>query len=151
MTPSDIDLLKAIWFQLAEDDFSNEKLSEQVLHDGGNDMSNLSRLDVTALIEGRFSGDWHKPAFSFSEFLAYYRACGEELTSHQVVGWVFASFVIADAIEHDAAEWERQFENFITGFVTVKERLQIDQSVQILRRVFCRPQELLAEKVPVEQ
>lgn len=137
MTKADIDLLKSIWFQLAEDDFSNDKLVERVLHDGGNDMSNLSQEDVAALIEGRFNGDWHKPAFSFSELLAYYRACGEELTSQQIVGWVFASFVIADAIEHDATEWERQFNNFISGFVTVKERLEIDQSVRILRRVFC--------------
>jgi len=138
MTKDDIDLLKAILFQLGEGDFSNDKLVEQVLHDGGHDMSRLSREDLTSLLEGRFSGDWHKPACAFSELLAYYRACGEELASNQVVGWVFASLVIADAIERDATEWERQFENFITGFTAVKERLQIDQSVQILRRVFCR-------------
>jgi hypothetical protein len=105
MTKADIELLKTIWVQLAEEEFSKDKLIERVLHDGGHDMSNLSQADVAALLEGRFKGDWHNPAFSFSELLAYYRACGEELTSQQIVGWVFAAFVIADAIEHDAAEW----------------------------------------------
>ena len=136
MTKVDIDFLERIWFQLAEDEFSNDKLVELVLKDGGLDMSNLSRADVASLIEGTFSGDWHKPAFSFSELLTYYQACGDELTSHQIVGWVFASFVISDAIKKGASEWELQLNFFINGFILIKERLQIDDSIHILRRVF---------------
>ena len=137
MTNADTALLQAIWLQLAEDEFSKEKLADRVLRDGGTDMSDLSQEDLIALLEGRFHGDWQRPAFSFSELLAYYRACGKEMTPHQIVGWVFASFVIADAIKQNAAEWERQFDNFINGFITINEHLEVAHSVQIIQRVFC--------------
>lgn len=136
MTTADLDLLKAISFQLNDVDFSNERLARSVFHDGGNDMSDLTREDLESLIEGTFSGEWHRAAFSFSELLAYYRACDAALTDQQVVAWVFAAFVIADAIAHDAAEWEQQFDNFMAGFVIVSQRLEVGQSVIILRRVF---------------
>src|SRR5580658_1729005 len=137
MTKEDRDFLQNVWFVLADDDFSTEKLANRVFADGGHDMSHLSQNDVLALIEGRFNGDWNDIAFSFSELLYYYVACGNEMTPHQVVGWVFASFVIADAIKRDVAEWERQFDSFMRGFIIVKERLETDQSVLILQRCFC--------------
>ena len=137
MTKTDCDLLKRVWFQLAEDDFSEEGLVNGVLKDGGLDMANLSQADLAALLDGTFAGDWHKPAFSFSELLTYYLSCGDKLTPHQIVGWVFAAFVIADAIRHGATEWELQLNFIIDGFVTIKDHLETDDSIQILRRVFC--------------
>lgn len=136
MTKADVEFLERIWSELTGDNFSKGELVERVFVDGGHDMSGLTREDVLALLEGRFAGDWHRPAFSFSELLAYYLACGKELTAHQIVGWIFASFVLRDAIERGAAEWEMQFNFFIDGFVVVRRRLEIDDSVEILRRVF---------------
>lgn len=136
MSKSDVALLEVIWSQATGDGYSNEKLAERLLKDGGNDMSRLTKGDIIDLIENRFCDDWHKPAFAFSELLAYYAACGKELTPQQIVGWVLASFVIADVIEHGATEWERQFNILFDGFSVVKDKLEIDQSIQILQRVF---------------
>lgn len=137
MSQSKVALLEAVWLQVAGDDFSKEKLAESVFKDGGNDMSRLTKEDVVAIIEDRFNDDWHKPAFAFSELLSYYVACGNELTPLQIVGWVLASLAIADAIAHGATEWDRQFNFFFDGFAIIKDKIEVEQSVQILRRVFC--------------
>lgn len=137
MNNTDVALLSEIWSSLVEDDFSKEKLIDRILKDGGHDMSDLSKEDLMALLEGRFNGDWSEPAFAFSELLSYYAACAQELNSQQIVAWALASFMIADAIKHGAIEWERQFEVFMKEFIIIRDRLEIDHSIQILRRVFC--------------
>jgi hypothetical protein len=131
-------LISEIWSSLVEDAFSQEKLIGRILIDGGHDMSDLSREDLGALFEGQFSGDWHEPAFAFNELLSFYAARGKEINSQQIAGWVWASFIISDAIKHGATQWENQFNSFLKGFVSISERLEIDQSVQILQRVFCK-------------
>lgn len=136
MAKEDVAFLERIWIRLATETFSKEILAQQVFKDGGIDMSRLSEKDILSLIEGRFDGDWHKPAFSFSELLTYYAACGKDLKPQQIVGWVFAAFVISDAIKHDATEWERQFNFFMAGFLELRSKLEIDETVEIFHRVF---------------
>ena len=145
MNNTDMALISEIWASLVEDDFSKEKLISCILIDGGHDMSDLSKEDLLALFEGQFNGDWYEPAFAFNELLSFYAACGKKINSQQIVCWVWASFIISDAIKHGGTQWENQFNSFINGFVTISERLEIDQSVQILQRVFCESKSHIRE------
>ncbi len=102
-------------------------------------MSNLSEEDVLQLLNGRFAGDWHEPAFSFSELLACYAAGeGNDMTKEQMVGWVAGAFVVADAINQNATDLELQFNIFFEGFLVVRNKLGADECIHILRRFLCR-------------
>ncbi len=136
MTRQDIAFLEKLWERLSGERLVPQQLTKQIKHDGGHDVSNLSDEDLMELVEGRFAGDWKGAAFSFSELLAYYAALGKKRTKKQVVAWVFASFVIADAIKHGAADWELQFNNFIGGFLAVRNELETEESVRVFQRVF---------------
>lgn len=132
----DAEFYNRLWKRLSGTEFSVQQLVERVRADGGHDITNLSEADLVSLAEGLFSGDWKEAAFSFSELLAYYAALGEKRTKQQVVGWVFASFVIADAINESAADWELQFNSFIDGFLAIRGELETEEAVQVFRRVF---------------
>ena len=99
-------------------------------------MSYLSDTDLMSLIEGRFTGDWNKPAFAFSELLAFYAAVGEKMQGQQVVGWVCALFIIRDAAQRKATDWSLQFNNFIKVFIYIKERLKTEESVSLFFLIF---------------
>jgi hypothetical protein len=142
MTKQDALFIEKLWNRLTGRKFVPEEFAKQVHWHGGHDMSGLSVENVLQLLEGRFSGDWHKPAFSFSELLAYYSVPNakrdQSRTKEEIVGWVFASFVIADAIKQEAKEWEMQFNIFIDGFIEVRSELEIDEAIEIFQRVFQR-------------
>lgn len=107
-------------------------------------MSNLSEDDLQQLLEGRFTGDWNEPVFSFSELLAFYSVPNTDRdksrSKEEIVGWVFASFVIADAIKQGATDWEMQFNLFLNGFLEVRGDLQLDESIEVFQHVFQRDQ-----------
>jgi hypothetical protein len=142
MTKSDVILIENLWNRLTGRKFVPQEFAKEVHWHGGHDMSGLSVEDVLQLLEGRFTGDWHKPAFSFSELLAFYSVPNAKLdrsrTKEEVVGWVFASFVIADAIKQGATEWEMQFNLFMNGFLEVRNELDIYEAIEIFERIFHR-------------
>ena len=57
------------------------------------------------------------------------------LCQEEIVGWVFASFVIADAIRHGSSDWEFQFNHFINGFLEVRSDLEMDEAIEIFQEV----------------
>lgn len=105
-------------------------------------MSGLSEENILELLEGRFTGAWNEPAFSFSELLAYYSVPNSKReksrTKEEIVGWVFASFVIADAIKQNATDWEMQFDKFVDCFVEIRSELEIDEAIELFERIFHR-------------
>lgn len=140
MTKQDVLFIEKLWNRLTGRKFVPQEFAKEMHWQGGIDMSNLSPEDLLQLLEGRFSGDWDKPAFSFSELLALYSVPNAKRdrsrTKEEIVGWVFASFVIADAIKQEAAEWQMQFNLFMDGFIEVRSELEIDESIEIFQRVF---------------
>lgn len=135
---ADLEFYRGLWSRLVDDTFTAQKLVARVRRDGGYDLEGMSDRDLLDLVEGRFSGPWNRVAFAFSELLAYYSVPEQALTGEQVVGWVFASFSIAQAIEHDATDWELQFNHFIGGFLAVRHQLETEESVHVFERVFQR-------------
>jgi hypothetical protein len=136
MTKNDIVFLDGLWRRLIGDAFTAQKLAEQLKHDGGHDMANLSEGELLQLLNGRFSGDWKEPAFSFSELLAFYSVPDENRPKKQTVGWVCASFIITDAIKQGATDWELQFDKLIDGFLAVRNDLETEEAVHVFQRVF---------------
>jgi hypothetical protein len=133
----DMDFYRQLWERLVGHEFTPQKLADRLRVDGGVDIENLSAADVIDLIEGRFSGSWSEVAFSFSEILASYSVPGGIQSPEQIVGWVFAAFVIADAIKKNEADWELEFNKVINGFLAVRDKLETDECIFILQRVFC--------------
>lgn len=138
MTREDYMLIENLWNRLTGEKFVPIDFAKALLRHGGHDMSKLCEADMIQLLEGRFTGDWHKPAFSFSELLAFYSVPDQGRAEEEVVGWVFASFVIADAIKQGATDWEMQFNIFLNGFLEVRDRLEIGEATEIFERVFNR-------------
>jgi hypothetical protein len=138
---SDLELLRRLWARLVGEEMSVATLTRRVRLDGGLDTEDIDERDVLELLERRFSLAWNEPAFAFSELLCYYSALSarETLTGEQVVAWVFAAFVIADASAHDATELDLHFESFMSTFAAVRPRLAPEEWVAILRRVFGAP------------
>lgn len=132
----DVDFYSALWTRLVGDGFSVEKLLHRVRIDGGVDIEDLSDSDLRDLIEERYAGDWSKVAFTGSEMLASYSVAGGMSTPDQVVGWVFASLILSDAIKADAADWYRNFDNFLNGFFAVREKLAFGEALAIFERAF---------------
>jgi len=122
MPMEDIVFLGQLWGRLVGEAFSPASLAGQVKADGGHDLS-----------------QWKEPGFSFSELLAFYCVPDGEKSPRQVVAWVFASFVIADAIKHGAADWEMEFDKLIDGFLTIRKSLEMQESVHVFKRVFSCP------------
>ncbi len=133
----DIDFYRSLWERLVGSQFTTKNLAARVHDDGGYDMENLSESDLIELIEGRFQGPWAEPGFSFSELMAFYSVAGAVKGPEQVVGWVFASFVIAEAIKREVLDWELQFNNFFNGLVIVRPKLEPEELIQIFQRIFC--------------
>jgi hypothetical protein len=142
MTKQDFILIEKLWNRLTGTKFVPLDFAKLIRRHGGHDMSKLCEEDVLRLLEGEFSGNWHEPAFSFSELLAYYSVPDENRTKEEIVGWVFASFVIADAIKQGATDWEMQFNLFVNGFLEVRNELDIYEAIEIFERVF-HPDEVL--------
>ena len=146
MTKQDVVFIERLWNRLTGRKFVPHEFAKQIHRDGGIDMENLSTEDLLQLLEGRFAGDWNEPAFSFSELLSYYSVPNANRdwsrTKEQIVGWVFASFVIADVIKHGATNWEMQFDQFINCFVELRSELEIDEAIEIFQRVFHRDEVL---------
>jgi len=142
MTKQDVLFIEKLWNRLTGRKFVPQEFAREMKWQRGVDMSKLSPDHLLQLFEGRFSGDWDRPAFAFSELLALYSVPNgkrdQSRTKEEIVGWVFASFVIADAIKQEAAEWEMQFNLFMNGFIEVRGELEIDESVEIFQRVFHR-------------
>jgi hypothetical protein len=142
MTKQDVILIEKVWNRLTGRKFVPEDFVQQVRWHGGHDMTNLSHDDLLRLLEGRFAGDWNAPAFSFSELLAVYSVPNsnrdKSRTKEEVVGWVFAALVIADAIKKRATDWEMQFNLFINGFLQVRSELDVEEATEIFQHVFHR-------------
>jgi hypothetical protein len=138
MTKQDYILVEKLWGRLTGTKFVPLAFAQLIRRHGGHDMSNLRDEDVLQLLVGEFAGNWHDPVFSFSELLAYYSAPDEKRTNEEIVGWVFASLVIADAIKQGATDWEMEFNKFINCFVEVRSKLETDEAVEIFQRVFHR-------------
>jgi hypothetical protein len=136
MTNQDAVLIEKLWNRLVGKNFIPAEFVKQIRWHGGHDMKNLSEESVLQLFEGRFLGDWHEPAFSFSELLAFYSVPDKNRRKEEIVGWVFASFVIADAVRHGATDWEMQFNLFLNGFLEVRGELDMYEATSIFERVF---------------
>jgi len=132
----DITFYRELWERLSGTDFTAQKLAERVRVDGGIDIRDLSESDVLALIEGSFSGSWKSAAFSFSEMLDSYSVTGGIENPEQIVGWVFASFVVADAVRQGEIEWELHFNSLMDGFLSVRNKLETLEAIVIFQRVF---------------
>ncbi len=132
----DTELLSVIWGRLVGGPLSPQRLVGQLRRDGGHDISVLSDVELLELVEGRFAGDWHKPAFAFSEMLACYSVV--DLAPDQVVGWVFSVLAIADCLDREETDLEFQFINFINGYHRVGGMLLMDEWIYIFERLFCR-------------
>ena len=91
MTNQDAVLIEKLWNRLVGKNFIPAEFVKQIRWHGGHDMKNLSEESVLQLFEGRFLGDWHEPAFSFSELLAFYSVPDKNRRKEEIVGWVFAS------------------------------------------------------------
>src|SRR5208282_591529 len=96
MKQQDSIFIERLWNRLTGRKFVPQEFVKQVHWHGGHDMSSLTEEDLLQLLEGRFSGDWSQPAFSFSELLAFYSVPNanrdKSRTKEEIVGWVFASF-----------------------------------------------------------
>ena len=136
MPVEDIEFLGQLWGRLVGEAFAPASLACQVKADGGHDMSNLSQEELIQLMEGSFSGQWKEPGFSFSELLSFYCVPDGVKSPKQIVAWVFASFVIADAIQHGAADWELELDKLIDGFLAIRKSLETQESVHFFKRVF---------------
>ena len=139
MSDQDRILIKELWFRLTGDVFTHQKLIERIRKDGGIGISKISDDGMLKLIDGRFSGDWGDIVFYFSELLAFYAALGEldKITKiEQVAGWVFASFIIRDAIEMNATDLMLQFNFFMDSFFTMRKKLETEESVNIVLSFF---------------
>ncbi len=135
-TNSDIELYERLWKKFHGGQLNIQALIDGVLKDGGHDMTGLTQHEIAALIEGRFTGDWNKVAFSFSELLSYYDALGQKLTDTQAISWVFSAFTIAEAIKHGVTDWELQFNSVINGFSRIKGKFGRDELLEIFQRIF---------------
>lgn len=133
----DVDFYRLLWERLVRHEFTPKKLAGRVHEDGGYDIENLTESNLIELIEGRFSGSWTEPAFSFSELMAFYSVPGAIKMPEQAVGWVFASFVIADAIRKDMLDWELQIDKLLDGLMVVRHQLESDELVHVFQRLFC--------------
>jgi hypothetical protein len=141
MIKQDLDFLANVWLRLTQEAFSPQQLADLLRNDGGVDIRNLSESDVLELIEGQFNGDWREPAFTFSEILGFYAAHAtlhKRLTKKQVVAWIFASFVVAEAVRQDVTDLELKFNKFIDGFLLVRDELDVDESTYVFQRFFAR-------------
>lgn len=134
MDVNDFGLLDALWRRLVGENLSTERLIGRLRSDGGHDILVLSDVELRELVEGRFAGDWHKPAFAFSEMIACYSV--DEMAPDQVVAWVFSVLTVADCLGRGETEMEFQFNNFINGFYRVREKLEIDEWIYIFGRLF---------------
>ncbi|MDX9976389.1 MAG: hypothetical protein RBU21_25665 [FCB group bacterium] len=140
MTPEDRAFLDALSLRLLEEKLRPDWLVKSVHHHGGLDAASLSRSDLLALLEGSYSGDWWEPVFTFSEMLAYF-AGARQLQQHRwndeaTVTWAFAVLALADALEQSASNWELQFNLVIDSFLAVRESLDVEEGLWIMRRVF---------------
>jgi hypothetical protein len=136
MTETDRENLKEIWNRLLGRPFDIHALIAQIHHDGGLDAEWLSDDDLANLFNGTFTGDWHKPGFTFSELLCYYSVLEDGLFRENVIAWVFSALAFADAQEHDEADVEIYFEAFLGGYLLVRDRLTIAESAWIFKRIF---------------
>jgi hypothetical protein len=136
MTRQDVVLVEKLWNRLIGPRFEPREFLQWIRKHGGHDMKDLSDDDLMRLFEGRFTGDWNEPAFSFSELLAFYSVRDENRPKEEVVGWVFCSFVIADAIKQGATDWEMQFDKFISCYVEIRSHLETEEAIQVFQRVF---------------
>ena len=132
------DLIERLWTRLTGKEFVPLEFAKLILRHGGHDMKKLREEDVLRLLGGTFTGNWHEPAFAFSELLAFYSVPDANRAKEEIVGWVFASFVIADAIQRGATDLEMQFNLFLNGFLEVRNELDIYEAIDIFQRVFHR-------------
>ncbi len=133
----DVDFYRSLWERLVGQEFTTKKLADRVHRDGGYDIENLTESDLIELMEGRFRGPLTEPAFSFSELIGFYSVPGAIQVPEQVVGWVFASFVVADVIRKDLSDWELQMGKLLDGLMVVRNQLEAEELVQVFQRVFC--------------
>lgn len=145
MTRQDSFFIKKLCERLTGNTFVPLEFVKHVHRHGGIDMSNLSHEDLLQLLEGRFVSDWKEVSFSFSELLASYSVPNakrdQSRTKEEIVGWVFAAFVIADAIKQGTTDWEMQFNLFMNGFLEVRQELEIHEVIEVFQRVFRRDAE----------
>lgn len=102
-------------------------------------MSDLSEARIAQVLDTPQSGVEHDVTFAFSELLNLYAALPTvqvEITKEQVVGWVVAALIIADALDSGETELQFQFDKFIDGFMTVRSTIDVFESIYIFQRVF---------------
>jgi hypothetical protein len=124
--------------RLVGDDFSAQQLAETLRRNGGHDISGLSDAELIDLIEDRYSGNWQKPAFSFSEMLAYYSVLEGNLQPQQIVGWAFAAMTLGKAFRRGHGDIDMNFNSFLDGFFSIRTRLEPEESVEIFGCFFGR-------------
>lgn len=129
-----------LWERLVGTSFAPQEFAKQILWHGGHDMAQLSSESILQLFDNTFVGDWNRVAFSFSAQLAYYSVPDKDRDGvrikEEIVGWVFASFVMSEAVKQGAAEWEMNFNFLMNAFLEVRGELEIDKIVEIFGYVF---------------
>jgi hypothetical protein len=139
MTKKELLLIKTLWERLTDSTFSTQRLAKCIRSDGGHDMSDLSEARIAQVLDTPQSGVEHDVTFAFSELLNLYAALPTvqvEITKEQVVGWVVAALIIADALDSGETELQFQFDKFIDGFMTVRSTIDVFESIYIFQRVF---------------
>jgi hypothetical protein len=65
--------------------------------------------------------------------LAFY-SVSSEMSGITVGGWVFTVFVLADVMDHEAADLDYQLKSFAKGFLHAEPHLETHEAAHIFRR-----------------
>lgn len=112
---------------------------EEVKRSGGHDMSDLSIEDLSALMAGQYSGDWYELAFAFGETLwGYTKEVNSNIVDIDVVVWAFCLLGLCDALEQGQSDWDLQARAIHKSFLAVRDHLELDEELWLLKRTFTR-------------
>ena len=126
------DMIGRLWIRLTNESFTESALADQLIHDGGIDVDPLTKSDFILLIRGDFNGDWKDVAFTCAEMLSSYSVVNI-LNSREIAAWCFIALTMGEACRREAAEWSREFDVFMQGFEKVRNKLEIDEALYVLR------------------
>ncbi len=131
MISQELDFLRMLWRRFVGTDFSSEVFLQLVRKSGGQDISDISHDQLNDLLEGRFTGDFAKVRFTFSEMLS---SGASEASGALIVVWVFAVLMLADAMA--AVNWDTsmEFNIFIDGFLKLRKHFTTEEWLFIFSR-----------------
>jgi hypothetical protein len=133
-----IKVISGIWSRSSSRPFTISNLAERLKFDAGHDAGELTESDFSALIEGKFAGDWNQVAFTFSELLTYYAASEISSIDGGLSAWSFTALTMGEACRRNATDWDREFNFLMMGFEQTRGALEVDEALFILRHIFAQ-------------